>query len=226
MRRALQRFRRYLVTGLVVAAPAGVTAYVLVWLFQRVDPILGRYLPAIGLRRIPGLGVLALVAILVLVGWASQRAAGRRLLHWWNILLSRLPVARRIYSATGQIAEAVLDREEKIFRCCALVEFPAPGSWALVFETAMAPPAVHAVVGEPAVSVFLPTSPNPTSGYLLLVPRSRVHRIAMTVEDGLKMVLSAGVAVPGAVAVEPVSGDGAVPGGEPPAGASREGGRA
>ncbi len=199
MRQLLHRFRRYLITGLIVIAPIGVTAYILVWLFQRLDPILGRFLPAFGFRQIPGLGLLALVAILVLVGFASQRAVGRRLLSWWNTGLSRLPFARRIYSASAQIVQAVLDREEKLFRHCALIEFPAPGSWALVFETATAPPAVKGVVDEPAVSVFLPTAPNPTSGYLLVVPRRRVHRIPLSVEDGLKMVLSAGVAVPGAL---------------------------
>jgi uncharacterized membrane protein len=198
MRKFLHRIRRYLVTGLVVIAPVGVTAYVLVWLFQRLDPILGRHLPALGIRQVPGLGLLALLLIVFAVGWTSQRALGRRLLFWWNTGLSRLPFARRIYQASAQIAQAVLDREEKLFRYCALVEFPAPGSWALVFETATAPPAVAAVVGGGAVSVFLPTAPNPTSGYLLVVPRDRVHRIPLSVEDGLKMVLSAGVAVPGA----------------------------
>lgn len=199
MRKLLHRVRRYLVTGLIVIAPVGVTAYILLWLFQRLDPILGRHLPALGIRQLPGLGLLALLVILVLVGWASQRALGRRLLFWWNTGLSRLPFARRIYNASAQIAEAVLDREDKLFRHCALVEFPAPGSWALVFETATAPPAVAGVTGPGALSVFLPTAPNPTSGYLLLVPRERVHRIPLSVEDGLKMVLSAGVAAPGAV---------------------------
>lgn len=199
MRKLLHRVRRYLVTGLIVIAPVGVTAYILLWLFQRLDPILGRHLPALGIRQLPGLGLLALLVILVLVGWASQRALGRRLLFWWNTGLSRLPFARRIYNASAQIAEAVLDREDRLFRHCALVEFPAPGSWALVFETATAPPAVAGVTGPGALSVFLPTAPNPTSGYLLLVPRERVHRIPLSVEDGLKMVLSAGVAAPGAL---------------------------
>jgi len=199
MRKALHRIRRYLVTGLIVIAPVGVTAYILVWLFQRLDPILGRHLPALGVRPIPGLGLLGLLLLLVTVGWISQRAVGRRLLFWWNTGLSRLPFARRIYNASSQIAHAVLDREEKLFRHCALVEFPAAGSWALVFETATAPPAVESVTGPGAVSVFLPTAPNPTSGYLLVVPRERVHRIPLSVEDGLKMVLSAGVAAPGAV---------------------------
>ena len=198
MKSFLYRLRRYFVTGLIVIAPVGVTAYVLYWLFQRLDPILGRYLPAVDGRQIPGLGLLALVAIVVLVGWASQIAAGRRLLHWWNTGLARLPFARRIYSASAQIVQSVLEREEKLFQHCALIEFPGPGMWALAFETAETPAQVEQVTGEPSVNVFLPTAPNPTSGYLLVVPRRRVHRLGLSVEDGLKMVLSVGVATPGA----------------------------
>jgi uncharacterized membrane protein len=202
MRSFLHRLRRYFVTGLIVIAPVGVTAYILVWLFQRLDPILGRYLPAIAGRQIPGLGLLALGLIVVFIGWISQIAVGRRLLHWWNTALARLPFARRIYSASAQIVQSVLEREEKLFQHCALIEFPGPGLWALAFETARTPAQLEVVTGEPSVNIFLPTAPNPTSGYLLVVPRSRVRRVALSVEDGLKLVLSVGVATPTAEAAE------------------------
>ncbi len=192
----LQRLRRYFITGLIVIAPVGVTAYVLVWLFQRLDPILGRYLPAVTGREIPGLGLVALGLIVVSIGWISQIAIGRRLLRWWNGALARLPFARRIYSASAQIFQSVLDREEKLFRHCALIEFPGPGMWALAFETAASPPVLESVVGEPSVNVFLPTAPNPTSGYLLVLPRSSVRRLPLSIEDGLKLVLSVGVSAP------------------------------
>ncbi len=196
MRKMLQRLRRYVITGLIVIAPIGVTVFVLSWLFQRLDPILGRYLPAIEGRQIPGLGLAALFIILVLVGWFSQRAIGRRALGAWNGLLERVPFARRLHSASAQIFSSVLERE-KLFQHCALIEFPDEGSWVLAFETASAPAEIEDVIGEPSVSVFLPTAPNPTSGYLLMLPRSRVRRLGMSVEDGLKLVLSAGVASPG-----------------------------
>jgi uncharacterized membrane protein len=196
MRNTLHRMRRYLITGLIVIAPIGVTVFVLSWLFQRLDPILGRFLPDIAGRQIPGLGLAALVLILIVVGWFSQRTIGRRALLTWNRLLERVPFARRVHSASAQIFSSVLERE-KLFQHCALIEFPQPGSWALVFETADAPDEVQLSVGEPSVSVFLPTAPNPTSGYLLILPRSRVRRLQMSVEDGLKLVLSAGVARPG-----------------------------
>lgn len=191
-----QRLRRYVVTGLVVTAPVGVTAFVLSWLFVRLDPIVGRYLPTVAGREPRGLGIVALLLLLVLVGWASQKALGRRALLAWNRLANRVPVARRLYSASSQVFEAVLTRDRKLFRHCALVEYPGPGSHALVFETAEATREMEDVIGEPAVAVFLPTVPNPTSGYLLYLPRSRVHRLDMTVEDGFKLVFSAGVATP------------------------------
>ena len=195
MRETLNRLRRYLITGLVVIAPVGVTAFVLVWLFQRLDPILGRFLPGIGGRAIPGLGLAALLVLLISVGWFSQRAFGRRALGLWNGLLERVPFARRLHSASAQIVSSMLERD-RLFQHCALIEFPQDGSWVLVFETATAPAEVEAALGEPSVSVFLPTAPNPTSGYLLMMPRSRVRRLQMSVEDGLKLVLSVGVARP------------------------------
>ncbi len=197
------RLRRYLVTGLIVIAPIGVTVWVLSWLFLRLDPIIGRYLPTIAGYQPRGLGIVALLALLVVVGWASQKALGRRALRVWNSVANRVPVARRLYSASSHVFEAVLTRDQKLFRHCALIEYPSPGSHTLVFETADAPREANDVIGEASVAVFLPTVPNPTSGFLLFVPRSRVHRLNMTVEEGFKMILSAGMAVPELAAVEP-----------------------
>jgi uncharacterized membrane protein len=182
--------------GLIVIAPIGVTVYVLVWLFQRLDPIVGRYLPPVAGYQPRGLGLLALLALLVIVGWASQKALGRRALRMWNRVARRVPVARRLYGASSQVFQAVLSREHRLFRHCALIEYPTPGSHTLAFETAQAPPEMEDVIGEPAVSVFVPTVPNPTSGFLLILPKHRVHRLSMTVEDGFKMILSAGMAIP------------------------------
>lgn len=194
-----QRLRRYLVTGLIVTAPIGVTLFVLSWLFVRLDPILGRYLPSVAGREPRGLGIVALVVLLIVVGWASQKALGRRALIGWNRLANRVPVARRLYNASSQVFEAVLAREQKLFRHCALIEYPYSGCHSLAFETAEATPEMEAAIGEPAVAVFLPTVPNPTSGYLLYLPRHRVHRLEMTVEEGFKMIFSAGMATPDAV---------------------------
>jgi len=196
MQRIAQRLRRYLVTGLIVIAPVGVTVFVLSWLFQKLDPIVGRYLPPIAGHEPRGLGLVALLLLLIVVGWASQRALGRRALSAWNRFANRVPVARRLYNASSHVFEAVLTREQKLFRHCALIEYPTPGSYTLVFETAEATREMEEVIGEPSIAVFLPTVPSPASGFLLFLPRGRVHRLHMTVEEGFKMILSAGMAVP------------------------------
>jgi uncharacterized membrane protein len=203
MQRIAQRLRRYLVTGLIVIAPISVTVFVLSWLFQKLDPIIGRYLPRVYGYEPRGLGLVALLVLVIAVGWASQKALGRRALRVWNAIANRVPVARRLYSASSHVFEAVLTRDQKLFRHCALIEYPSPGSHTLVFETADAAREAEGVIGEPSVAVFVPTVPNPTSGFLLFVPRSRVHRLEMTVEEGFKMILSAGMAVPESAAVEP-----------------------
>ena len=207
MQRIVQRLRRYLVTGLIVIAPVGVTVFVLSWLFQRLDPIVGRYLPPIAGYEPRGLGVVALLLLLIGVGWASQKALGRRALRVWNRFASRVPVARRLYSASSHVFQAVLTRERKLFRHCALIEYPSPGSYTLVFETAEAAREMQQVIGEPSVAVFLPTVPNPASGFLLFVPKGRVHRLDMTVEEGFKMIFSAGMAVPESAEPEPPMDD-------------------
>ena len=196
MKDLLLRLRRYLVTGLIVIAPVFITVAVLLWLFNTLDAILGRYLEDVLGRRLPGLGVVALLLLLLLIGWVSQKALGQRAVATGNRLMSRLPLIRKIYNASAQIVGSVLDREEKLFQACALIEYPSPGTYSLVFVTAQAPARVSEHLGEPATSVFLPTVPNPTTGYLLILPARRVHRLDISVEEGFKLVLSAGVAVP------------------------------
>lgn len=196
MREFLVRLRRHLVTGVIVVAPIAVTIYALVLVFNFLDNLLGAHLrPLVG-RPLPGLGIAVLLVLLVGVGWISRRAAGRRLVGWGNEILSRFPVTRKVYNASSQIVQSMLDRDEKLFQGVALAEYPMAGSWTLVFPTSRAPRQVEETVGERSVSVFLPTVPNPTTGYLLVLPASRLHMLEMTVEEGFKMVISAGVAVP------------------------------
>lgn len=197
LRRLMARLRRYLVTGLVVVAPLGVTAWVLRWLFVRLDSILGRYLAAAGVEPFPGIGLLVLLVLLIFVGWMLRWALGRKLVGWWNSLLSRLPLTRMIYNASSQIVQTVLARKEKFFQRCVLIEYPSPGSYSLAFVTAESPDEIEEKIGSQAVTVFLPTSPNPASGYLLMLPPDRVHVLEMSVEDGMKLVLSAGAVTPG-----------------------------
>ncbi len=191
----LSRLRRDLITGLIVVAPIGMTIFILVWLFEHLDAILGQWLPPP--VRFPGVGLLALLFILLFVGWMLRWAVGRRLVRGWNRVLSRLPLTRRIYNASSQIVQSMLDRDEKLFQSVALIEYPSPGSWAVVFVTAPAPSSLSEPhPGRSLVSVFLPTTPNPTTGYLLLVPAERLRIVDMSVEDAMKFIISAGVVTP------------------------------
>jgi uncharacterized membrane protein len=192
----LRLLRRYFFVGLVVIAPVGLTAYVLVWMFRRIDSILGVPLrTALGFR-IPGLGILLLFVFLVLVGWLVHLAAGRQLLRWWNQALSRFPLTGRIYNAVSQIVQALIGGRRRLFRRTVLVPYPTDGMWAVAFVTSEDTPEMTRWVGEPCVNVFVPTTPNPTSGFMLIVPKSRLIAIDTPVEEAMKLIVSGGAVVP------------------------------
>src|SRR5690606_17457168 len=160
--------RRHLIAGLIVIAPVTATAFVLWWIFQVLDGLLGRFLyPALGglLGRdtfvIPGLGLLVLFVLLVGIGFSAQRAIGSRIITWWHATLERIPLTRRIYTAANRIVRTVLGTESRPFKKVVLVAYPGPGRWAIGFLSAAAPVAIQRHVPT-AVSVFVPTTPNPT----------------------------------------------------------------
>jgi len=197
MRTPARRIRRFFFTGLIVLAPVGVTAVILVWMFRTIDDILGDPLRAtIGLR-IPGLGFILLVVAVTLVGWAVHLAAGRELLHLWNQALSRFPLTGRIYNALSQIVQAVIGERQKLFQRTVLVPYPTDGIWAMGFVTNEEAPVMSRIIGEPCLNVFIPTTPNPTSGFMLIVPRERAKAVDITVEDAMKVIISAGTVSPG-----------------------------
>lgn len=189
-------WRRYFLVGLVVIAPAGVTGWVLVWLFQSIDSILGEPLQAAIGFRIPGLGVVLLALFVLLVGWIVHQAVGQRLLAWWNEALARFPVAGKLYQAASQITQTMMGGQQRLFRRTVLVPYPMEGIWSVGFVTAEQPAHIAEVVAEPCVNVFIPTTPNPTSGFLLVVPTAKVRPLDLTVEEAMKLVISAGALTP------------------------------
>ena len=193
---ARRRLRRYFFTGLVVLAPVGATAAILVWLFNTLDAILGTPLQRVIGMHVPGLGLLLLALAILGICWLATYALGRQLIAWWNNMLARFPIAGRIYNTASQIVQAVLGGGRRVFLRTVLVEFPTPGSYAIGWVTAEQNPAAEAVVGEPCVNVFVATTPNPTSGYLLIVPRTRTRPVDLTIEEGMKLVISAGALLP------------------------------
>jgi len=198
-RRPWQRaIRRHLIAGLVVIAPVTATVAVLFWIFQALDGLLGRFLyPAIGAAVgrerivIPGLGLLVLFLLLLFTGWAAERAIGSRMLVWWNDILERLPLTRRIYGAANRIVRTVFGEGTRPFKTVVAVEYPAAGRWSIGFLAGDAPDAVDRVVGE-SLTVFIPTTPNPTSGFLAIVPPAAVRPLAMSVDEAFTFILSAG----------------------------------
>lgn len=200
----LARLRGNFLTGLVIIAPIGLTLYLVWWAAGLID---GWVLPWVPQQYQPsqyigfdvrGIGVLIFLVFTVLVGWIGKGLIGRSFIHWGERLVDRMPVVRSLYSGLKQIAETVLSQSDKNFEKACLVEYPRRGIWAIAFVSTEAKRELRAKVpvDERILSVFLPTTPNPTSGFLLFVPAKDVILLDMTVEDAAKLVISAGLVYP------------------------------
>ncbi|HXX84705.1 MAG TPA: DUF502 domain-containing protein [Casimicrobiaceae bacterium] len=193
--------RRYIIAGLLVWVPLGITLWVLASLVGALDQTL-LLLPeklrpeALFGFHVPGLGVVLSFAILVLTGAIAANFFGARLIRMWEALLGRIPVVKSIYSSVKQVSDTLLSDQGNAFRKALLVEFPYPGSWTIAFLTGSPAASVASQLAGDHVSVYVPTTPNPTSGYFLMLPRSRVHELDMTVDEALKHIISMGVVAP------------------------------
>ena len=167
----------------------------------RVDAVLGTPIEGFLGFRMPGLGFVILVVLVTTIGWAVRRAAGRQLLTWWNTSMVRFPLSGRIYSAVSQVVQSVIGSKQRLFRRTVLVPYPTDGLWVIAFVTNEESIGLSRVVGEPCLHVFVPTTPNPTSGFMLVVPTDRVKNVDMSVEDAMKLVISGGALRPGAAVV-------------------------
>lgn len=185
--------RRDLRAGLVIIAPIAVTAWALLWLFRFVDGVLGQVVGPFLPIPLPGLGLLLLLLVLIAVGALSRSRFGVALILWLDQRLSRIPLASWVYGTATQITHSTLDAQSGTFKRCVLVEYPKSNSWALGFLTAAAPEAFRTGLEVPdLVAVFVPTTPNPTSGFLLLVPESATLDAGIPVESGFRLIISAG----------------------------------
>lgn len=184
--------RRYLLTGLIVLLPVVVTVFVLTRLFFALDDILGRFVETYFGRSIPGVGLVALIAIIMGIGAIASNIMGRRIIRAWEDIVGRIPVMRWIYRTSKQLFSSLLEERSSSFRKVVLVPYPHPGTYSIAFVTSDSPTSVLGALGPGFVTVFLPTTPNPTSGLLLIVPVSEVVPLDISVEDGLKLVISAG----------------------------------
>ncbi len=204
-KRFITRFRNYFFTGLVICAPLAITIYLTWSLIEWVDGWVKPYLPdqynpdAYLPFTIPGFGVLVAVLLITAVGFLTANLIGRSIIGYGEYLLSRMPLVRNIYSALKQIFETVFREDSDSFQSVVLVEYPRKDLWALAFVATDTLGEVQARLDNPAgktISVFLPTTPNPTSGFLLFVPAEDVILLDMTVEEAAKLVISAGLVAP------------------------------
>jgi uncharacterized membrane protein len=199
------RLRNYFLTGLIICAPLAITAYLtwsfIMWVDGWVKPYLpAQYNPDTYLPfSVPGFGLVIALAFITIVGFLTANIIGRSIVGFGESLLSRMPLVRGIYKALKQIFETVLAEQSNAFKQAGLIEYPRKGVWSIVFLATEIKGEVGARLGadgEDIVAVYVPTTPNPTSGYLLYVPRSDIVLLDMSVEDAAKMIVSAGLVVP------------------------------
>lgn len=197
----MKRLRRYLVAGLLVWLPLGIT----IFLFRILLGIMDKSLVLIPRRfhpeellgvGIPGLGVILTILVLLLTGILTANIVGRKFHGGMESLLDRIPIARSIYSAAKNFAEIVFSDSGKAFKKVLLVEYPRKGIYTLTFQTASNLGEVQGRTGEDVVCCFVPTTPNPTSGFIIIVPRADVIELDMSVDEAARLIMSLGVVVP------------------------------
>jgi uncharacterized membrane protein len=196
----MERLRAYFVAGILVTGPIALTLY-LTWTFVHfIDETVGALIPPeynpATYVPVPGLGLVIAILVLTLVGALTANFIGRVFLRLSEHVFARMPVVRGIYGAVKQIFQTVLASQANAFREVVLAEWPRPGMWTIAFVTVAPRGMISDTVGPDAVAIFVPTTPNPTSGYLMFVRRRDVVTLPMTVEEGIKFVLSGGIVAP------------------------------
>ncbi len=197
------RIRTYFLTGIFVTAPVTITLYIAYVFFSAIDDRVREILPQSYTDLLvyksftfPGAGVLIAVVSFVVIGWFASNIMGRFLIRVGEYILDRIPVIRNLYSTIKQIFETITATQSQAFREVVMLEYPRKGVWSIGFVTGTSRGEVQERVKDETVNVFLPTTPNPTSGFLLFVPRKELKPLDMSVEEGIKLVVSAGIITP------------------------------
>ncbi len=205
----MKGLRRYLVAGLLIWIPLGITILLISFAVRQMDKTLAllplKYQPSILLMNwlgadepvhIPGFGVLFILTVVLLTGIFVANFIGRAFVGGWESLMDRVPVVRSIYSAAKNFAEIVFSDSSHAFKNVLLIQYPRRGIYSLAFQTSTYLGEIQARTGEDVVGCFVPTTPNPTSGFIILVPKKDVIELDMDVDEALKMIISLGVVVP------------------------------
>jgi uncharacterized membrane protein len=201
----MTRLRNYFLTGFVVCAPLAITVYIawslIGWVDSWVKPYIpARYNPDTYLPfPVPGFGLIVALVLITLIGFMTANIVGRAIVNFGERMLGRMPLVRGIYGSLKQIFETVLSNKGDMFRQVGLVEYPRKGVWSLVFVASEKETEINQKLdqeGDPLIAVFMPCTPNPTTGFLMYVPRSDIVLLDMTIEDGAKLIVSAGLVAP------------------------------
>jgi len=201
--------KKYIITGLLVWLPLAVTIWVLLWVLGVINGVFASLLTALqallpvslydsidGLRHVPGLGIVILVGGMLLTGVFVANIFGQWWLRQWDRLLSHIPIVKSIYSSVKQVSDTLFSSSGNAFREAVLVQYPHQGSWTIAFVTGKPGGEVAHALGEEHVSLYVPTTPNPTSGFFLMMPRASVRPLSMSVDAALKHIISMGVVPP------------------------------
>lgn len=192
--------KKYFLTGLLILVPLAITLWVLNLIVTTMDQTL-LLLPS-SVRKefpfnIPGTGMLFTLLTIFLVGVLARNFVGRRLLHWWEALLKRIPVVSNIYTSVKQVSDTLFSPSGQAFRKAVLVQFPRDGMWSVAFVVGDPGEQLEKPLSPNHVTVYVPTAPNPTSGYVLILPPSEVVDLDISIDEALKFVVSMGVVIPG-----------------------------
>jgi len=196
----MKRLRNYLkitfLTGLLVLLPLALTYWILKALLQGMEKLIGNPLQRYLQVYIPGMGIILLVALILLIGMLARNLIGRKVGALGEALLNRIPLVRNIYTSIKQLVNTIFLQGKSNFRGVVLVEYPRKGIYSLGFITGETQGEVQKATSSRLLNVFVPTTPNPTSGYFILFPEEEVTYLKMSVEQGLKMIISAGMVTP------------------------------
>lgn len=196
------RLRGYFLAGILVTAPITITAY-LTWVFLTfMDTQVAKMLPQpwyealYGKTTIPGVGLVIALVFFIVVGWFARNFLGRMMIRLSEYVVDRMPVIRTLYGTLKQIFETIMASQSNAFREVVMLEYPRKGCWSIGFVTGRTEGEVQSVTKKETINVFVPTTPNPTSGFLLFVPKDDLIYLDMSVEEGVKLVVSAGIITP------------------------------
>jgi uncharacterized membrane protein len=192
----MKKIQKIFLAGILTLLPVVVTFYLIYFLFNTLDNFLGNFLEKITQRELPGAGFLLSLVVVFLVGLLTTNLLGKRIIYWGEGLIQKIPLIKGIYTSTKQIVDAFSNREKDAFKKVVLLEYPRPGLYALGFVTGSSRGEIQAKTKGLMINVFVPTTPNPTSGMLVMVPEEDIIPLDMTVEEGLRVLISGGIASP------------------------------